>query len=143
MSFGQSGRRFARENVFRSRPPRVPVVALGFDEGLIANPDRPPLGIPQKAAVPATGGSQKNFQRTYGVAGGNTASGVVDDIAAGERRRAEQVDTQGEDGSDEGDPSGGAVRGTSNEAARRNRSALTAYSETLPRADRRTCEGRM
>jgi hypothetical protein len=35
---------FASDNVFRSRPPWVPVVAVGFDECLVANPDRPCLG---------------------------------------------------------------------------------------------------
>jgi hypothetical protein len=45
IGLGQSGWFFASDNVFRGRPPRVPVVAIGFDERLVANPDRPRLGI--------------------------------------------------------------------------------------------------
>ena len=36
---------FTSDNVRRSRPPRVPVVEVGFDECLVANPDRPRPGI--------------------------------------------------------------------------------------------------
>jgi len=36
---------FTSDNVRRSRPPRVPVVEVGFDECLVADPDRPRPGI--------------------------------------------------------------------------------------------------
>ena len=45
LAHGKLRWRFASDNVFRSRPAWVPVVAVNFDECLVANPDRPRLGI--------------------------------------------------------------------------------------------------
>jgi hypothetical protein len=38
-------RRLARDDVCLGSLPRIPVVAVGFDKRLVANPDRPSPGI--------------------------------------------------------------------------------------------------